>query len=632
MQSKTSCFNVGIFKSNLKRFWPGAFLAFIIFFGLLPFNFYTEWSYRKPFYDEALTDLLYFIPSNLSYLNVPFIEFMAAGVAVILIFGYMFYTRSAYMMSSFPVERKTWLFTNVVSLLFLEIVPIVINVIITALFCGANGMGGVSYLLFFLAQNICYFLIFDGIAMVAVFISGNVLGAAGSYIVLNFLSYMVVSFVYSLQHIFLLGYSPANLVDNAGDNWLSPCLYLSQRHIGIVCDYVDGATIPTVTLEGIPALIIYSLAGIALMAVCLFIGKVRRTETAGDLISFAWVKKVFQIIVSAYLSVLITELIVADYQERFIISYTEAFIMMMFGVLITGFVIFYAFEMFAKKSVRIFNLAQFKQFLIYSVGLVAIMVIVKCDPTGFEKKFPNAEELEWAGFSYDCGYVYTTTDAKEVIELQKLFVDNRDLLKNIKEPTTGYADNLTFKYKKKDGTYMYRRYVIADLEGCKSLYDGFISELKEPERMKTGMIHPKWAEVKAVSGEYYKEVPMAVDYGMEWESLWDELKLSSNQVDELYHAVLKDIDDGNVNPLYSYADDEKYVNQLNFNLTAANLGLSCDEIFNEYIANGVVRAGTIQDTYFSINLEPNMKNTIEKMIELGVIESEDDLLLITEVE
>ena len=130
MQSKTSCFNVGIFKSNLKRFWPGAFLAFIIFFGLLPFNFYTEWSYRKPFYDEALTDLLYFIPSNLSYLNVPFVEFMAAGVAVILIFGYMFYTRSAYMMSSFPVERKTWLFTNVVSLLFLEIVPIIINVII----------------------------------------------------------------------------------------------------------------------------------------------------------------------------------------------------------------------------------------------------------------------------------------------------------------------------------------------------------------------------------------------------------------------------------------------------------------------------------------------------------------------
>lgn len=632
MQSKTSCFNVGIFKSNLKRFWPGAVLTFLIFFAFLPFSFYTEWSYRGSFYAEELTDLLYFVPSNLVYLNVPFIEFMAAGVAVILIFGYIFSTRSAYMMSSFPVERKTWLFTNVVSLLFLEIVPVALNVIITALFCGANGMGNISYLFFFLAQNICYFLIFDGIAMVAVFISGNVLGAAGSYIVLNFLSYMAVSFVYSLQHIFLLGYSPANLVDNAGDNWLSPCLYLSQRHIGVNCTYENGLAAPTVALEGVPALILYSLAGIALMAVCLFIGKVRRTETAGDLISFEWVKKTFQIIVSAFLSVVISELIVADYQERFIVSYTEAFIIMIIAVTIIGFVIFYAFEMFAKRSLRIFNIKQFKQFLIYSAGVIAIMVIVKCDPTGYEKKLPDAQELEWAGFSYDCGYVYTTSDTEEIIALQKMFVDNRNILKNIKEPTAGYADGVTFKYKKKDGNFVYRRYVFADLEGCKAVYDTFLSEIKDPERMKTGMIHPDWAKVKAVSGEYYKETPMAVDYGIEWESIWDELKLSSDRVDELYRAVLKDIDEGNVNPLYSFADDEKYINQLNFNLSAANLGLSCDEQFNEYVNGVILRAGTIRDTYFSINLEPSMHNTIEKMIELGVIKSEDELLLIKDIE
>lgn len=631
MQSKTSCFNVGIFKSNLKRFWPGAALAFIIFFGLLPFNFYTEWSYRKSFIAEELSDLLYFVPSNLTYLNVPFIEFVAAGVAVILIFGYMFNTRSAYMMSAFPVERKTWLFTNVVSLLFLEIVPMILNVILTAIFCGVNGMGNVSYLLFFLVQNICYFLIFDGIAMVSVFISGNYLGAAGSYVVLNFLSYMAVSFVYSLQHIFLLGYSPLNLVDSARENWLSPCLYLSRRHIGIVCSYENEALIPTVTLEGIPALIIYSLAGIALMTVCLLIGKMRRTETAGDLISFEWVKKTFQIIVSAFLSVLVSELIVTNYQERFIVSYTEAFFMMILGVVIIGFIVFYAFEMFAKKTIRIFNFKQLKQFLIYSAGIIVVMTIVKCDPIGFEKKLPEAKDVEWAGFSYDCGYVYTTSDAKEILAIQKMFVDNRTVLKNIKEPTAGYAGGLTFKYKKKDGSYEYRRYIIADIEGCKSLYDSLISEIKDPERMKTGMIHPDWARVKAVSGEYYKETPIAVDYGMEWESTWDELKLSADQVDELYHAVLKDIDEGNVNPIYAYADESKYINQLNFNLSASNLGISCDEQFNDYV-NDVVRIGTISDTYFSINLEPSMRNTIDKMIELGVIGSENELIMVTEIE
>jgi len=630
MQSKTSCFNVGIFKHNLKRFWPIAVMVFLLFLVFLPGQFYSEWAFRSDYYKGDIGNLSNFVPANLCVYNVPAFEFIFSAIAVLSVFGYLFSTRSSYMMSVFPVERKTWLFTNIISVLFIEIVPVILNVIIALIFCALHGLGGAGYLFFFLAQNICYFLVFNGIAMISAFVAGNYLGAIGSYVLLNFISYMAVTFIYSLEHVLLLGYSSDNLIVNVRENVLSPCLYLSQGHIAICCTYQNGSQIPTVTIEGIPALIIYSLAGIALMAVCYLIGKVRRTETAGDLISFDWLKKVFQIVVAAFVSVKISEIAVCSFRERFIISYSEAFFWMILCVMLVGFIAFYAFEMFAKKTLRVFNKKQLKNYLLYSAGLVLLIVIVRLDPIGYEDVLPNAEEVEWAGFNYDRSYVYSTGDAEDIINFQKMLVENKSVLRNLKTTGVDYADSVTFKYKKKDGNYLYRRYYIVETAQSQALYDNFIAVIKEPERMKEGLINPNWKEFSVTGGEYYVETPVMNDGEVTYEASWNELTLSNEKCNELYQAVLKDIDEGNVNPLYLYGGEDTYVNQINFYLTSSTISPSCAEIYDEYYDDYMAR-NTSKEVYFSIVLEPSMRNTIDKMLELGVIGSEKELILQSEI-
>ena len=96
MQSKTSLFNKGIFKSNLVRFWPVALAYFVVSLLTVPISLFTMFNQSRAYYASNTTELKYLLPQTISYSNMNeyAVAMIAAFVAVGLIFGYLYTSKN----------------------------------------------------------------------------------------------------------------------------------------------------------------------------------------------------------------------------------------------------------------------------------------------------------------------------------------------------------------------------------------------------------------------------------------------------------------------------------------------------------------------------------------------------------
>jgi len=409
MPLKTSYFNRGIFRNNIKRFWLITFsYAFFMFlFVLSLINSITGRMNRTNDY-EALIDLgkMVFYSNDVMVVFLGFYPLVAA----LAVFSYMHFQKSTAMIHSLPVTRSTLFVTNYLSGLFIAGVPLIFNSLILVVFEMIAGIPNMSYAWVWFAVNLVLtFLLYNFAVFVGMF-TGHMAAHAIFFYIFNFLALFLETVIRSILSNFLFGYVTSSRTFQA----LSPLYYLEPFYRGFRNDNGNIAAVAG-----------YLIAAIVFLAAGYYLYKKRHMEVATDVISFSFVKPVFKYGVAFCSAALIGSLIVLIlniYQNlaAYIISY-----------LIGGFIGYFSAEMLMRKTFRVFK--TYKGYIVFALILSLFLCSINYNLYGYERLVPQYSEVEIMGLN-----TYMDTAVRIALKPEEYDPDEHRYLVQTREYTGEY--------------------------------------------------------------------------------------------------------------------------------------------------------------------------------------------------
>ena len=446
MKSKTSVFDTGIFKNLLKRFWPVFLVYFIVLFTSLPGELarpYNGIGYRFSFQVlwQATTGTKIAI-------------FAGAGAAMCM-FSFMYTQKGTGMMASLPVRRETVFVTSYIA----GLAPIVaVNVIVFLFMLVYEASQGAVYPGFLMTWLLAVTLadiFYYSFACFAAQLTGSLIVLPAVYAVLLMTCMVVEKCFIKLFDIFLYGYAP----DGRKLGFLSPPVYFQEKVTVESNDFFyDYSSIePMVcSFKGMGVLAIYALIGLVFAYMALRLYKKRRMETATDIVSIEILKPVFK-----YCLAFGCALAASDYIGGSFITENapniEKLAIILFVMIVSAFIGYFAAEMLIKKSTRVFK-ASWKGFVPVACVLVLFCTLLNADITGFEENIPEAGEIESVEFDYG------STVLKNAENIEKALEGHRAIVRNRPGNTDPYGGPeysvIRMTYMLKNGKEMRREYTL----------------------------------------------------------------------------------------------------------------------------------------------------------------------------
>lgn len=419
MRSKTSCFNLTLFKKNMARFAPlwllytlALLLGSVVMFTENDSNFWFASNLGEMIQYSSLINLVY------------------APMAVLLLFGDLYNTRMCNQLHAMPIKRRGIFTTNIVSGLVFSVLP-------TAIFCGVSipllmrtcvenawGIG----LWTFLGFNLTY-LCFFGIAVFSALCVGNRFALIAVYAVLNggaYIAYFLVDTIYTPM---LYGV----VTPNALAQMLTPvsklvkatCVEVENygRYTNRLARDPNAQAIWWLVKEGWVTQFLWAAVGMAFTELGWLLYRRRNLECAGDTMAAKVLEPVFQIVVSicgaAFFS-LFTTLFIGTLKGN------VQYIFLASGLVVGWF----AGRMLIERTVRVFRLKNFLGLAALTVVLAITLAMTHYDAFGIETWTPAVEDVKSASFGYSAyrGMSEELTedeDIAQVIRLQELALEER---------------------------------------------------------------------------------------------------------------------------------------------------------------------------------------------------------------
>lgn len=294
MRSKTSCFNGALLRKDLCRFWPlwCAYLA--VWLVAVPLNqfltlFGISARYNTPIQlmDAAISNLLSMGTEMGLWMGLAFGCFFAMAL-----FSYLCSARSVGMMHSFPIRREGLFFTHYLAGCIVFLSSLAVTGLLAAAVQGAAGVLEWRNIGLWFICSAGQMLFFYSFAVFCTMFTGQILAVPVFYAALNVVVMALCQAVQMLGSIFLYGYNGGGTP--AWVRWLTPPYQLMARleatgtwNEELRCD-VDH------TVTGLGTLGVYVLAGLVLAGAALAVYRVRRSETAGDVVAVSWARHVFR--------------------------------------------------------------------------------------------------------------------------------------------------------------------------------------------------------------------------------------------------------------------------------------------------------------------------------------------------
>lgn len=439
MKSKVSFFDGGISRNLLRRCWPlwAGYFLLLLFLLPVPLGRVTAKMAEAGEYRRLV----------LSFANdlVP-VSFAVGILAVMVVFSYLYSSRSCGLMNSLPIRRETmfctvWL-TGLMPLLLAEVLAALLT---AALYLG-RGLD-VQALLLWLLVGVCAMLCFYGIASFCAMLTGSLLVLPGLYLVLNLTAWVVEDCLQSLLRSLIYG------LGNRG-GWqliaLSPPMWLTKKL------YVARRDMDNWELLGLGWLPIYALAGLALAGLALLLYRKRRMETAGDTVAWPVLKPVFR-----YCMAFGTALVAAVAVNSLVLGgsfHGRGAAVLIWALLLGGAALgWMAAEMLIQRTVRIFP-GKWKGLIAVCAVLTLGLWTVELDLTGFERRVPEADEVERVTLLYrGTQEIEIPENIEKALELHRSMVANKAL----HEPEIHSAgDWMTLHYRLKDGRELERSWYL----------------------------------------------------------------------------------------------------------------------------------------------------------------------------
>jgi len=477
MKLKTSLFKKGLLISDFKRFWwVSALYALALFFGV-PFNHYIQKFNSSTDNIEWVKNT---IVNDLSFSGGANQIFLLVVPIVIgaLVFRYIQKSRSASLYHSLPLTRAALYFNSIISALVLFVVPLLFTTLIMFLLNCFSSLSDIysSMLIFtWLGYSLLFGIMFIAMsAFVGMFTGSSIAQLAFVYI-LNFLPIFLVQFVRMHLTELLYGFDTYSNVDFFDKMPMIMLLFNSRYNHQLT---------PTVVIVYIAVTIFLFLGG-------LYAFKLRRPETAGDIITFHPVRPIF-----IYGVTFCATLLGGAY---FMSLGKSSFAFIIFGYFVSSLISYVIVQMIINRSFKVIH--SYKGYIGFALVLVILALGVKFDVIGYVNKIPAPNEV---GETY-IGYNLTSWENKDNPDFNKIKYGNEETIvykdpQNIENVTKLHklvldkrsksGNSQYIAYKLKNGKRIVRRYSIDT-----DLYASALGPIYESKEYKEGRYPILYQEV-----------------------------------------------------------------------------------------------------------------------------------------
>ena len=340
--------------------------------------------------------------------------------------------------------------------------------------------------------------------------------------------------------------------------------------------------------QGLGTLAIYAAAGVVLLVLGLLLYKRRPMETAGDIISFQPLKPLFKICMAVGTGLVFANFMLALIYDIGLRGYPMA-LYLAFLVIVGGLVGWFAAQMLIEKTVRVFS-HGWKGALIFVALVLLVFTGVEKDWLGYERKVPEADEVQEVYVECDYNTYATLKDPENIAEVLKLhsnILSNRSLheLPSWPQPTTEAAapvaadvsfpedyqlpaltqQYLELNYQLKDGSTLSRTY---DLTVPR---EAILDPKSEIRVLEETINSPE-----AIASRYVPAFPVTTEnshisaswYDVEKDTYTDATEISPADWVELFNdCILPDIADGTLGRIDLIEDREYAESKYNASIT-----------------------------------------------------------------
>ena len=464
MRSGTSYFNRTLFAKHFARFWPVWGLYGLIWLVCLPLNILLQSRDGWTLVRARLLPLNYLDggggPSAAVFLAAVFGLLAAMGV-----FSYLYSARSAGLFHALPLRREGLFLTSWLAGLGFLLLPNLAVFLLSLLLEAAGGAVAFSSLFTWLVTSSLLGLFFYSFAVFCAMFTGHTLALPAFYVILNGLAGGLVFLFNAVAGQFLFGFDGLPWLEEAA-LWLSPALRLAVACRVVYPSVPAGDGVAALNeaaayFAGLGPVALYALVGLVLAGLALAVYRRRQVETAGDVVSVAWVRPVFKYGVAfcaaAALGVFFYTLF-ADLLPRG--TWGLLAVMLLWGA-----VGYFVAEMLLRKKFRVFR-DSWRGCAALLACLCLGMCLMEFDALGYESRVPDPAQVasvQIVGLYNapgDDGNFWngvTAEDQEEialVTQLHQAVVDHRNT-------PLGEDDkrvNLDLVYTMKNGTVMTRSY------------------------------------------------------------------------------------------------------------------------------------------------------------------------------
>ena len=633
-------FHPTLFKKNLTRFWPIWSLYGVFWLLQLPVTLLTSYADSAKNYNLGGVDIstsAFFARALVPLSAASLADWMGVVVGVaaaMAVFSYLYQSRSVDLIHALPVRREGLFLTNYLSGLSFFALPLLAVFFLTLLAEAAFGVIYFPGLFTWLCVNLLTALFFYSFAVFCAMFTGHILALPVFYGVLNWLTYGLAYLISLLLEDYVYGFVGATWIDTLV-NWLTPFLNLYRSLSVTPVETPDG--LGAMRMVGLFPVFVYALAGLVLAGLALLVYRRRQSERAGDIVSVPWVRPVFQYGV-AFCTALVLGMFLYN---MFQVSLTQSPWLLLFFLLLSGAVGYFAASMLLHKTFRVFRrgwlgLGIFS--LVLCLGIAALVF----DLTGFERRVPDPARVSHVTVSNVGSYPsdtasyssFVVTDPEDIALVTRIHAalvtqEVQDAANTL--TYSSFLDESGLELEQQASTYFSLTYTLSDGSVCRRQYQVSLSagELEDPDSitamLQTLINRPAiveqcyFGDLLSQEGLRLTEVRISAVVGNYSGYYADELyleDLTADQRQALLDAILADIDEGNLGRRYLLSGAERYDNcyfndlELSFSLPdrSSNLTWSSEPATQSIsVSTGV-----------TITLQASATHTLSLLEEFGV--------------
>ena len=368
-----------LYGKNLRRFWPiwGLYLAVLLF--ALPLPIFTDARYA------SAGDALWTVRRVLGTMNFCICLCAFFGLfCAMAVFSYLYNPRSAGMIHALPVRREGLFLTNYLAGLTFLAGPNVLIFLLTLLAEGVAGRVDLGATVLWLLSTTLAGLFFYSFAVFCAMFTGSLVALPVFYGILNFLVMGLCYLFEALAEVFLFGYQSSGLLSALSD-WFTPVVMLCRK-VGLNYDAWHQGAGP---MTGFGYILLYAAVGVVFSLLALAVYRRRRLESAGDIVSVAWVRPIFK-----YGVAFCAAIFLGVYGHAFLFGslYDSLATLVLFLVLF-GLAGYFAAEMLLRKSFRVFR-RSWKGAAVFTLALLVCCGGLQFDLLGFERWVPEVGDIQ----------------------------------------------------------------------------------------------------------------------------------------------------------------------------------------------------------------------------------------------